>query len=199
MMTQTVAIVLKIGSGTFGAGFPVTLRILEDGRFPKEYNCGDIPPAPDLPHLYRNWQTHYQQLGGRSIQSVSGQVTNYSPLKDCQSALNDLADYLINWFAQPSFRSLQHQILVESGVRADTSIPIIIEIEPAKTNGPDIGLLRHIPWHLWNLFDALPHAEIVLGMGRNSSIATPLQSPIKVLAVFGSSEGVPELEHDRET
>jgi branched-chain amino acid transport system substrate-binding protein len=198
MTTQNVTIVLKIGSGTFSAGFPVTLRILEDSRYPREYNCGDIPPASDLPYLYQNWQMHYQQLGGRGIQSVKGQVTNYSPLEDCQSALKDLTNYLRDWFAQPFFRSLQHQILVESRVGADISIPIIIEIDPARTNEPDTGLLRYIPWHLWNLFDTLPNAEIVLGMGRNSSIATPLQSPIRVLAVFGSSEGGLELGRDRE-
>jgi branched-chain amino acid transport system substrate-binding protein len=191
------AIVLKIGSGTFETGFPLTLRILEDGRYLREYNCGDMPSAPDLPHLYRNWQTYYKRLGGRSIQLVSGQVTNYSPLEDCQLALRDLTNYLRDWFAQPFFRSLQHQILAESGVSDHASIPIVIEIDSTKSNEPDVQLLRHIPWHLWSLFDRLPNAEIVLGMGRNPSIAAPLPSPIKVLAVFGSPEGLPDLGHDR--
>ncbi|NJO40533.1 MAG: hypothetical protein HC769_04550 [Cyanobacteria bacterium CRU_2_1] len=109
----SVAVVLRIGSGSFDQGFPVTLRILEDGRLiQEEENCTQIPPAPDLPKLYENWQALYKQLGKmRAIQPVSGQVTNHSLIEACQLALRELATYLRAWFAQSPFRSLRHQIV----------------------------------------------------------------------------------------
>jgi branched-chain amino acid transport system substrate-binding protein len=194
-----VAVVLKIGSGDFETGFPVTLRILEEGRLIQEdEHCAQLPPAPKLPDLYGHWQSLYRQLGAvRGIQAVTGQITHHSPLEACQLAVKELAEAIKAWFAHPSFRSLRQQIIAESGVQRDASLPIILELEPTRAARSELLLLRHLPWHLWDLFDAryLPNAEVVLGMGKKRTVST-FHQPVKILAVFGSREGNLDLERD---
>ncbi|NJO40534.1 MAG: ABC transporter substrate-binding protein [Cyanobacteria bacterium CRU_2_1] len=190
-----IVVVLEIGSGTFNQGFPVTLRILEEGRMIRqERHCPRIPVAPHIPVLYENWQGKYNKLGHlRKIHPVPKQVTHESMIQGCQSATEELENYLRQWFRHDLFQSLRDRILAQAEVKHDNSVPIVIDVD---TGNPEQDtLLRKLPWHLWDLFDQLRHAEVVLNAGFNRPIA-PLGQSVKILAIFGSSEGGLELPQD---
>ncbi len=55
-------VIIKIGDGDFQQGFPVTLYIRKEGApFPSSLD-GKLPPEPQLPLLYEQWQSEYDKL-----------------------------------------------------------------------------------------------------------------------------------------
>jgi branched-chain amino acid transport system substrate-binding protein len=209
-MNINVVVLIEIRSGSFEDGFPVILRILEEGRLIKEErNRPPIPPSPQIPQLYEEWQQQYNRLGQsrkiqpqesnsaekfRKIQPVPDQVTQASVIQRCKSATEELEKQLRQWFQQDSFQSLRDRILSQKEIHRDNSIPIVIDAHTGNQQ-QDI-LLRKLPWHLWDLFDELRQAEVVLNAGFSRPIA-PLPYPVKILAIFGSSEGGLELQSER--
>src|SRR5689334_14599920 len=99
---QNVAVVLRIGAGSFSDGFPVTLQILEDGRIIEEdQTCPRLPAAPEIPQWYQEWKTAYEslgvQLGSRQIQAVPSQMTHEASLDSCLSITTELEERLKDW------------------------------------------------------------------------------------------------------
>lgn len=72
-------VVFDIGNGSFEEGFPVTLSINEEGKPTYFSKRGKLPPAPDIPRLYSNFQQIYinLQLVQRIITVDSSQPTNF--------------------------------------------------------------------------------------------------------------------------
>jgi branched-chain amino acid transport system substrate-binding protein len=128
---------------------------------------------------------------------VEAQITHESSLDEYLSAEKALKACLTEWFNQEYFRSLQYQICAKPSVRQDESVPVIFKIDSGNTED-DINLLRKIPWHFWSLFndeDALPNAEVVLST-RYAHPVEVLGRPVRILAIFGSSEGGLQLSDD---
>ena len=195
---QNVAVVLRIGEGSFTEGFAVELQILEDGRFIAQYsNFPRLAAAPEIPKCYQAWQLNYDVLGQSlaycAIQPVNAQVTHQSSLETCLSLTKDFEKKVETWLSSSTFGMLRDRIEANVGVTADPSVPIILNCNTGDLE-QDI-LLRKLPWHTWDLFDRLNHAEVVLsaGFARHTS---PLHSPVKTLAIFGSDEGGLNLEED---
>lgn len=83
--------ILKISDGDFEQGFPVTLRVGEDGVFPDTEMNGRLPPAPMIPEQYECWQSTYRDRGigsGRSLEALQGQTTN-SSIEDSAAQLQE--------------------------------------------------------------------------------------------------------------
>ncbi|MBW4682535.1 MAG: ABC transporter substrate-binding protein [Microcoleus vaginatus WJT46-NPBG5] len=177
-------VIFKIGKGDFEQGFPVTLEIGQEGKLPyKQYKDERLPPAPKLPEIYRQWQQKYYGLESmrRVIKIPPAQITNVSTEKDCQKAAKALEDYCIEWFngKNSSFKDLRSHVREEVG-----------KIEPARIIfQTDNELLRKLPWHLWDLFERLPHAEFSIS-ARYAPHSPPLKIPVKILAILGGSEGI---------
>ncbi|CAD5990419.1 Sensor protein Chase2 [Planktothrix tepida] len=55
-------VVIKIGSGSFEQGFPVTLYIGEDGANFHTSLDGNLPPNPEIDCLYTIWQSEYRNF-----------------------------------------------------------------------------------------------------------------------------------------
>ncbi|MBH8571807.1 ABC transporter substrate-binding protein [Nostocaceae cyanobacterium CENA369] len=191
---QNVAVVIRISTGSFAEGFTLSLQILEDGRTIQEYN--DLPPipaAPEMLQLYEEWQ-EISLKHSRALQAVSGQETNVS-YADWRQRTTDLRDRCRTWFRHTAFSSLRDRIRANARVRKDQSVPIIIRCSTAFDTENDI--LRRLPWHLWDLFShsQLPNAEFALFTNYNRPIAI-LKAPIRILAIFGSSDGGLQLDKD---
>jgi ABC-type phosphate transport system substrate-binding protein len=196
--SQNVAVVLRIGEGSFTQGFAVELQILEDGcLIDKDSDFPRLAPAPEIPQCYQVWKPTYDALGraigSRAIQPVSAQITHQSSLVTCLGMTKDFETKVRTWLSGSTFGMLRDRIQANLRVAADQSVPIILECDTGDLE--QNILLRKLPWHTWDLFDRLNHAEVVLG-ARFARPTLPLQAPVKTLAIFGSDEGGLNLEGD---
>ncbi len=179
-------VVLNIDEGSFEQGFSVSLGIGENG--PTYYKEKiKIPPAPDIPRLYQDWQNRYRELGEtiRQIEIPSTQVTNCSIVEDEKQARDIFENYLRHWFSQLAWEKLQ--VRIEGKTQQNELIRVIIDA--------DNIYLKKLPWHLWELFHNRPYAEFAL----SAEYAPPTEAlccPIKILALFGGSKGL-DLNPDR--
>ncbi|WP_333481154.1 substrate-binding domain-containing protein [Allocoleopsis sp.] len=195
---QNVAVVLRIGEGSFTEGFAVELQILEDGcLIDKDSDFPRLGAAPEIPQCYQVWKPTYDALGraigSRAIQPVSAQVTHKSSLKTCLDMTKDFETKVKTWLSSSTFGMLRDRIQANVGVAADPSVPIILDCDTGDLEQDN--LLRKLPWHTWDLFDRVNHAEVVLG-ARFARHTLPLQARVKTLAILGSDEGGLNLEED---
>ncbi|WP_414578319.1 ABC transporter substrate-binding protein [Anabaena sp. CCY 9402-a] len=190
---ENVAVVLEISSGSFADGFSVKLQILEDGRtIQEDDDLPHIPAASEMPHLYQEWQNTSLE-NSRQLQAVPAQVTNVANLETWKQRAEELQNYCRRWFEDSAFRSLRDRIQANTRVSTDQSVPIIIRCPTQDDNQNEI--LRRLPWHIWDLFTKLPNAEFALFTGFREQVPT-FKAPVRVLAIFGSSQDGLQLEQD---
>ncbi|WP_211175915.1 ABC transporter substrate-binding protein [Brasilonema sp. UFV-L1] len=174
-------VIFEIGNGSFEQGFHVTLRIGEDDQPHFAEISGCLPPAPEIPQRYQDWQSSYLQL--EKIYRIivpQQQITNFSTTVECQNAAVALRSSLNHWLNQPPLQHLERQLLQNVG-KSETVRFIL------KTQDP---LIRRLPWHLWDLFEnCYPQAEIALSAEHEPS-SKSLKNPVKILAILGNSEGI---------
>jgi CHASE2 domain-containing sensor protein len=175
--------ILLILEGTFEQGFLVFLQIGNSGYLRLSQAVGRLPPNVDLPHLYEQWQLTYRQLGLQSrIFADPNQVKQVSLTQECLAAANHLRDRFNHWLQAESFRPIREKWL-EKLQPADT-IRVIIQTEN--------HLLQKLPWHLWDLMERYPQAEIGLSAPAFDQLSlgeTPAGS-VGILAILGNSEGI---------
>ncbi|WP_375515899.1 hypothetical protein [uncultured Nostoc sp.] len=177
-------VVFKIGEGNFEQGFPVMLQIGEEGQQSVTEIAGRLPPAPEIPDLYYRWQTAYYSLSGMRIE-VPPQITNVSHVDECEYAACALQARLHEWLNQTPIRDLREQVKEE--VRQDQPARVILQTQDM--------LLAKLPWHLWNLFERRPKAEMALS-AKYAPPAKPLKYPVRILAILGSGLGI-DVQRDR--
>lgn len=176
-------VVLKLGDGSFEQGFPVTLQIGEDGDRPSLEIKGNLPPAPEIPQYYSTWSSAYRRLGARyRLEAKAGIVTNVSRLENCYNAAQKLRDATNAWLHSESFRSIRDRFL-EQLIPAD-EVRILVQTEDMR--------LRRLPWHLWDLCDRYPKAEIALSTPVYERVEhpSPARAKVRILAILGNSEGI---------
>lgn len=180
-------VIFTIASGNFEEGFPVTMRIREESGGDYKEENGNLPAAPDIPRLYNEFQQNYNNLDAvrrvigiaRGFDIDPNQTTNVSTPAQCRAAGKALEDRLIQWFEHPSMGQLR--IYVEDEISRDETARIIFQ-----TNDE---LLKKLPWHLWRLFQNRRRAWLSLG-ARYNSPSEPLKTPVKILAILGSDDGI---------
>lgn len=183
-------VALKIGDGSFEQGFPVTLQIGEDGLHPSIEIRGKLPPAPELLVDCTSWRVAYRRLGLRSRLEVKGSfVTNVSKVEDCNNAARILRDRLNDWLASKLFSPIKEKILEK--LNLSDEVRLLVQTE-------DIQLQR-LPWHLWDLLEHYPKAEIVLSAPAYERTENPSlpRKKISILALLGNSTGI-DTQSDRE-
>lgn len=180
-------VVLNIDEGSFEQGFPVRLEIGEDGRIYHRIKV-NLTPAPEIPRFYQDWQSKYRKLGKtiRQINIPEAQVTHLCVVDDEKFARERFESYLKQWFAQLPWEKLQ--VRIEEKTHPKELIRVIFETKNIY--------LKKLPWHLWQLFHNRPQAEFALS-AEYAPPSESLKRPIKILAIFGGSEGL-DLTSDRE-
>lgn len=180
-------VVLKIGDGNFELGFSVVLQIGEDGK-PVEIELpGKLPPAPELSVSYQTWQSTYRQLSNQwRIEFLENETTHVSSKADCKHAAKQLSDRFNQWLNTPSFRSIRDR-LFEKLSPAD-AIRLLIRTDDSQ--------LRRLPWHVWDLLERYPRAEIALSPVSSETLpSAPLNQTVDILAILGDSTGI-DLKQD---
>jgi ABC-type phosphate transport system substrate-binding protein len=199
---QTV--VLRFDSGSFDTGFQGALRVLEDGRQIGNDRPFSLPPAPQIPTLYRQWEQAYLplsrlrkidhpvELPTRGIEIPVVQKTN-DRLNNPVLAQKELADRLLSWFSSSEFMALEASICRSVSLGNCESIPIAIHSQTGNLD--ENRLLRKLPWHLWSLFTNLDNSDAIL-MSDYAHPVPSFGSQIRVLLILGSDEGGLDLNQD---
>lgn len=176
-------VIFKLGDGNFEQGFSVALQIGEDGDRPSTEITGKLPPAPEIPQQYSCWQSAYRRLDLPSrLEADFVQVTNVSITEDCCHAVKVLRNTLNNWLSSESFRLLREKLLEK--LMPSDEVRVILQAEDIR--------LQRLPWHLCDLFELYPKAEIALSAPayeriKQSSIP---KTKVRILAILGNSAGI---------
>ncbi|MBW4475538.1 MAG: CHASE2 domain-containing protein [Tolypothrix brevis GSE-NOS-MK-07-07A] len=196
-------VVLSLGQGNLEDGFPaVTVQLGEQNNPYGMKFTASLPAAPEISIIYSNWRSLYllfhKRLGLRlnaeaevddDFEIESDYVTNISEVD-----LHDLCEQLDNsintWLNSTQFHKIDQQLRTQ--LEPSAEIRFIIETNDNQ--------LRHLPWHLWNFFTDYPCAEVALSAAEyqqpNIITANISQEKVKILAIFGDSQGI-KISQDR--
>ena len=171
--------------GDFETGFLVVVDILKDERLIQGI-CGKLPPAPEILDIFQTWQCLYRQFNIISVRILKKvpTITNYSSLELNESA-NNFKKELNKWLKSESFMVVRDALF--STLNKEDKIRIIIQT--------DNIYLKQVPWHLWELFDYYPEAELAFASLQYQSVSIDKidkdqKSKVSILAIFGSVDHV---------
>lgn len=189
-------ILFKLESGSFVNGFDVSLQICEDNpdgiTHPFTTITGKLPPCQPITQHYQQWQESYRSLHQKvRLGSPKQQITHVT--NNCQVSASILKETLRNWYhcEVESFGKIREKLLTE--LDTQESIRLLIQ-----TN---IQELRFLPWHLFfdSFLNLYHQAELAIAPVEYTTLNVTIKesSQIKILAVFGNSEGI-NLKPDQE-
>ncbi|ABA23483.1 possible Sensor with Chase2 domain [Trichormus variabilis ATCC 29413] len=176
-------VVLKFGDGSFEQGFTVTLQIGEESDRPSTEITGKLPPCPEILLYYSRWQSTYLQLGnGYRLDADKIQVTNVSVTQDCHELALIVRARFNTWLQAQEFRPLREKWLEK--LQPTDEIRVILQSENSY--------LQRLPWHIWDLLERYPKAEIALSSPSYELIhKRRTSSPtVNILAIVGNSQGI---------
>ncbi|MEH2306871.1 CHASE2 domain-containing protein [Nostoc sp.] len=176
-------VVLKFGEGSFEQGFAVTLQIGEEHERAATEITGKLPSFPEMPLYYSHWQSSYRQIGNRyRLHADKMQVTNVSMIQDCENTSRILRARFNTWLRAEEFRPLREKWLER--LSSEEEVRVILQTENSQ--------LQLLPWHLWELLERYPKAEIALSSPSYDRIHKPRpKNPlVNILAIVGNSQGI---------
>jgi len=191
-------VILTLMEGSFEQGFPVILRIREDGATSETETqvTGRLPLAPYILEAFNNWQSAYGQwqsayrqtvMRNPRIKPIPG-VTNFS----CRDLGSQLAERLNEWLNKSDSREWQRiRDRLQQNLSETDEIQVIIQTDDIR--------LRQLPWHLWDLFsEDYRNAEIALSPPQYQPPRARRKpnNKVKILAILGDSTGI-NVEKDR--
>jgi hypothetical protein len=170
-------------------------RILEDFSV-------TLPSNPELKEAYQKWRDTYLGLGvatrALKVHNVKIDRTPEALNQECREVSTIFCETFKQWLASPSCsllekNCLKHLYYREEDSDADDEVNIVIKTESLE--------LQKLPWHLWDLIDDNPYAEVVLSSHHSSGVkinsASPYKGKVRLLAILGNSEGI-DVDADRE-
>lgn len=182
-------VVLKLAEGSFEEGFPVTLQIGDENARPIVEITSKLPPNPEIPRHYYRWQSIYRhlRLPSRPI-GLPKQVTQAPSLEECQQVTEEFKVRFNTWLACDFFRPIREKWLEKLTPVDD--IRILIQTKDLR--------LQKLPWHLWDLLERYPRAEIALSAPSYEQVnkAEITSEKVKILAILGNSHGI-DIQIDR--
>lgn len=176
-------VILKLGEGDFEQGFPVTLQIGDENARPIVEITGKLPPNPDIPGNYHRWQSIYRDLRLPSrVKGLPKQTTQTPTLEECQQVTEKFKVNFNTWLSADSFRPIREKLLEK--LTPEDDIRILIQTKELR--------LQKLPWHLWDLLERYPKAEIALSAPIYEQVnkAQTSSDKVKILAILGNSEGI---------
>ncbi len=186
---MTKLVILRIEEGNFTTGFPVSLRIVEEeGDLTSEIAIsGRLPPAQDIPAQYQNWQANYRNLG-KNLRLGSIPIQSNVNLKQASHESGIiLKDSLNNWLNSSEFQAIREKWL--EILQPKQTIRVLLQT--------DNSLLQRLPWHLWDLLERYPQAEIAIASLVYDSIPSiSRKGKVRILAILGHSQDI-NIERDR--
>jgi CHASE2 domain-containing sensor protein len=194
-------LVLNLGNGDCQTGLPsILVQLWEDVTAQPMQMTGSLPAMPELARLMQQWQTLYfalyAHLGWRRGNARSfefdidpADVTHISQA-EFESVCQQLQVCLNQWLNSDGFGQIQRRI--RTYLSPEDSIRIAIAANDAS--------LLQLPWHLWQILEDYPAAEIALSPAEyaRSRQVYPQIKPdrVSILAILGNSQGI-DVEYDR--
>jgi CHASE2 domain-containing sensor protein len=179
----TKLVVLKFGKGSFETGFPVTLQIGEENSRPESEVIGELPPERELPLNFNCWQAIYRSLNfAARPKGLPKQKLLISNDQECLEAAEQLRDRFNYWLQSESFRPIRDKWLEK--LQTSDIIRVILQTQDYQ--------LQKLSWHLWELIERYPNAEIALSASIYEKVNfSPISTAtVKILALLGDSDGV---------
>lgn len=192
------SVVINLGHGNLCHGFPkVTIQLWTFNQPLPEQFIGSLPPAPKLIELYHKWQLTYHGLcksvylrsrlaGEREddeLEIDEGAITNISTV-EFQDLCQQLQESMNAWLKSEGILNASRQL--RTLLNPTEEIRVILET--------DNEMMRRIPWYSCDLFNDYPRAEIVLSQSeyKRRELSQPQvdRKIVRILAVFGNSEGI---------
>jgi CHASE2 domain-containing sensor protein len=194
-------LVINLGNGDLQTGLPsIIAQLWEYTTAQPMQMAGSLPAAPALARLIQQWQSLYfalyAHLGWRRSAHDSFEfddVADVSHISQAEfdSVCQQLQTGLNQWLNSDGFGQIQRQI--RTYLNPDDRIRIAIAAD-------DSSLLQ-LPWHLWQLLDDYPTAEIALSpsaYARSQSAPDPIKpAKVRILAILGNSQGI-NVEYDKQ-
>jgi hypothetical protein len=172
-------------------GFRVTLEIFGESHPSRIELEGYLPRSPEILacvqshwEKYRQIEEHFRIKPQRIV--YSGSIEQR--IAECQQSGESLGKLLNSWLDTEGFRHLD-QCLREELSREDT-IRVLIRTDNQH--------LHKLPWHLWNLIESYPLAEVALSsyILWKYPIRKVTKSALRILAILGHSANI-DIESDR--
>lgn len=182
-------VVLNIGGGNFEQGFPVILQIGAEGQPPAIEVTGKLPAAPDIPRCYDRWQASYHDLDLQTRITVRSGSRHRQLKPDCQKAAQDLEAQFNHWLCAPDFLPIRDQFL--RSLMPTDEVRVVLQTDSFE--------LQKLPWHLWNVLEEYPRAEVAVCAHNTQRLQrSPRRNKrVKILAILGNSQGI-NTETDRQ-
>ncbi|MEH1909025.1 MAG: CHASE2 domain-containing protein [Nostoc sp.] len=176
-------VILKLGEGNFEQGFPVTLQIGDENVRPSVEIMGALPPNPEILRDYYRWQSIYRnlRLPSRPI-GLPKELKQAASLEDCQQVSEEFKIRFNTWLAADSFRPIREKWLEK--LRLADNIRVLLQTKDLR--------LQKLPWHLWDLLERYPQAEIALSAPAYEQVnrTATTYDKVKILAILGNSQGI---------
>ena len=186
-------VVLRLAEGSLIAGFFASLSLINSEGYPVVEIAGKLPGFPELYERYERWESAYASLdfSWRSLRRKPQKSTSIIHVDKFRELSDSLYAALNDWLNSPEFRDIKEEFL--SQLNRSEEIRVLIRTD-------DIQIQR-LPWHLWDVFEYYPKAEIAFGSSTYTKIDCPrspkLKSKARILAVLGNSHGI-DIQKDRE-
>jgi CHASE2 domain-containing sensor protein len=192
-------LVLNLGNGNGKTGLPsIIAQLWENPAAQPMQISGNLPAMPDLDRLLQQWQTLYfalyAHLGWRRAHAFEfeideAEVTHISQA-EFVSVCQQLQTRLNQWLNSDGFQQIQRRI--RTYLSPEDSIRIVITANDAS--------LLQLPWHLWQLLEDYPEAEIALSPAEyarsRQTVPNSPQGKVRILAILGNSQGI-DVDYDR--
>ena len=181
-------VVLKLGEGSFDQGFPVTLEIGDENARPSIEITGKLPPDPEIPRYYRRWQSIYCSLELPARPIAVTRLTAVPTLQDCYQEAEQLKVRFNTWLQSESFRPIREKWLEK--LMPSEQVRVLLQTKDLQ--------LQKLPWHLWDLLERYPNAEMALCAPTYEQVprSSSPTAAVKILAILGNSQGI-DTQKDR--
>ena len=173
--------------GNLELGLQVNLAIAPEAKTREVEISGGLPPAPQLQETYTLWQYNYRSLNSTS--RISAKKITYDGsiqkhLAESRRLVDRLKQQLNEWLNAPQFQPIWRKFIEK--IVPEETIRILIRTTDKQ--------LRKLPWHLWELLEKYPYAEIALATNdyeKITSTRTTLEERgISILAILGDTKGI---------
>lgn len=185
-------------TGSLESGVSVLLEIGEDdggSRFEIAIG-GNLSPALSLKGAYASWQTTYHNWSGLLSRIAPKKIVHQRSIENMRSSCEEsalaLRGGLNKWLQSDSFRPVRETWLKELGSNSEPVRVIVRSQNPS---------LRQLPWHLWDVIENSPNAEVALSnmefQQRHSPSSANFSRKVNILAIIGDSTGI-DVSRDRQ-
>ncbi|PSB54109.1 hypothetical protein C7B67_00100 [filamentous cyanobacterium Phorm 6] len=171
-------------------GFSVTLQLGEEAKPATLQEMGSLPPNPELVESYTSWKVTYYGFIGvkvRKLEAKVAQTTNFS-IGDVNAQAKNLSLNFNHWLKSQQFSHIREELIAH--LKQDDEVQLIIQTSNIQ--------LRQLPWHLWDILERYPKAEISVSAPKFKQVTSAklVNNQVNILAILGDSEGI-NVEEDR--